>query len=203
MIRRAALLLLALLPVAQAHRLDEYLQATLLGVGPDGIRIELMLTPGVAVLPSVLPLLDRNQDNRISPEEEQAYAEWVMKDLELRVDGSAVRLRPAERKFPSVGEMRDGLGSIRLIFASNRTGADIRFTNRHLPELSAYLVNCLAPTTPGVTLGPPDRDPLQKSIHFTAAVPRPKGRIWSLVVVSLLASSVAVLSRRRKPTCCQ
>ena len=57
---------------ACAHRLDEYLQATLLAPDRDGVGVELRLTPGVAVLPQVLPLIDRNSDGRISAEEEAA-----------------------------------------------------------------------------------------------------------------------------------
>ena len=40
----AALLLLA--PPVMAHRLDEYLQAALLTIGKDSVRVELTLTPG-------------------------------------------------------------------------------------------------------------------------------------------------------------
>src|SRR5580700_10152994 len=36
---------------ASAHRLDEYLQATLIGVTRDGNDVEIHLTPGVAILP--------------------------------------------------------------------------------------------------------------------------------------------------------
>jgi hypothetical protein len=34
---------------ASAHRRDEYLQAARIAVGPDRVRIELDLTPGMAV----------------------------------------------------------------------------------------------------------------------------------------------------------
>ncbi|HEX3982849.1 MAG TPA: hypothetical protein VHX12_04075 [Acidisoma sp.] len=47
---------------AGAHRLDEYLQATLIGVTRDGVDIEINLTPGVAVLPVVMAKIDRNRD---------------------------------------------------------------------------------------------------------------------------------------------
>lgn len=45
-------LALSLVRGAAAHRLDEYLQATLIGVTRDGIDVEIRLTPGVAMLAS-------------------------------------------------------------------------------------------------------------------------------------------------------
>src|SRR5437773_12292644 len=47
----SALLALSLVGDASAHRLDEYLQATLIEVTPDGIDVEIQLTSGVAMLP--------------------------------------------------------------------------------------------------------------------------------------------------------
>jgi hypothetical protein len=57
----SALLALSLAGGAAAHRLDEYLQATLIGVTRDGIDLEIQLTPGVAMLP-VLMALNRGTD---------------------------------------------------------------------------------------------------------------------------------------------
>ena len=45
------LLALSLVGGVAAHRLDEYLQATLIGVTRDGIDMEIHLTPGVGMLP--------------------------------------------------------------------------------------------------------------------------------------------------------
>jgi len=41
------------------HRLDEYLQATLIGLTRDGVDVEINLTPGVAVLPAVMAVIDQ------------------------------------------------------------------------------------------------------------------------------------------------
>src|SRR5580658_4666732 len=86
------LLALSLAGGAAAHRLDEYLQATLIGVTPDGIDVQIQLTPGVAMLPVLMAVIDRDRDGRISPEEEQAYVGQVAREVELQVDGVPARL---------------------------------------------------------------------------------------------------------------
>src|ERR1700676_1340580 len=98
---------------AAAHQLDEYLQATLIGVTRDGIDVEIQLTPGVAVLPVVMAVIDRDGDGRISVEEEQVYAARVAREVELRVDGAPAALSLMESTFPALEAMREGLGTIR------------------------------------------------------------------------------------------
>jgi hypothetical protein len=151
---------------AAAHRLDEYLQATLIGVTRDSVEVEINLTPGVAVLPVVMAAIDRNRDGQISPEEEQAYASAVLHDLELQVDGRTEPLRLIESHFPSLEAMREGLGPIRLNLRADRSGHELRFENHHLPQVSVYLVNCLASQDKGLLVGKPERDEDQRSIRF-------------------------------------
>ena len=149
-----------------AHRLDEYLQATLIGVTRDGVEVEVNLTPGVAVLPVVMAAIDRNRDGQISPQEEQSYAAAVLHDLELQVDGRAEPLRLMESHFPSLDAMREGLGTIRLNLRADRAGHELRFENHHLPVVSVYLVNCLGSRDKGLLVGKPERDEAQRSIRF-------------------------------------
>jgi hypothetical protein len=151
---------------AAAHRLDEYLQATLIGVTRDGVEVEVNLTPGVAVLPVVMAVIDRNRDGQISPEEEQSYAAEVVRDLELEMDGRPEPLRLIESHFPSMDAMREGLGSIRLNLRADRAGHELRFENHHLPQVSVYLVNCLASQDTRLLVGKPERDEAQRSIRF-------------------------------------
>ena len=82
------LLAMSLVGGAAAHRLDEYLQATLIGVTRDGIDVEIQLTPGVAMLPVLMAVIDRDRDGRISSGEERAYVDRVAREVELRVDGA-------------------------------------------------------------------------------------------------------------------
>src|SRR3981081_3110600 len=87
-----ALLALSLVGGADAHRLDEYLQATLIGVTRDGIDVEIQLTSGVAMLPVLMAVIDRNLDGRLSAKEERAYVARVVREVELRVDGAPAAL---------------------------------------------------------------------------------------------------------------
>jgi len=86
----AAILLLATTP-AFAHRLDEYLQATLISVEKDRIQVEIRLTPGIAVLPIVLAKIDADGDGIISQAEQRAYAQRILQDLPLSIDGDPLR----------------------------------------------------------------------------------------------------------------
>ena len=208
-LRLVALRLLALMMVAlmlatsaSAHRLDEYLQATLLGLTRTGVDVELQLTPGLAVFPSVLPLLDRNLDGRLSPDEETSYAQWVAKDLELVIDGEKAPLRVVEMRFSSLQEMHEGLGSIRLKLHGNHAGTRLAFRNQHLPELSAYLVNCLAAPGDGLTVGRQERDEAQRSIGFVYSFEPLPGKAWISWLVGLGAAAAGgrvllVLRRHR------
>jgi hypothetical protein len=83
-------LLLALLGFPSAvfaHRDDQYLQATLVAIEPSGVRLQINLTPGVAVAEQVLAQIDRDRDGAISKNEAAAYAKLLKGDLTLRVDG--------------------------------------------------------------------------------------------------------------------
>src|SRR5579859_619664 len=108
----SVLLALSLVGGAAAHRLDEYLQATLIGVTRDGIDVEIHLTPGVAMLPVFMAVIDQDGDGRISPAEERTYAARVAREVELRVDGEQAPLSLIESTFPTSESMREGLGTI-------------------------------------------------------------------------------------------
>ncbi len=197
--RLFALLLLSAL-AAPAHRLDEYLQATLLNPTTEGIDVEIQFTPGVAVLPLVLAAIDRDHDGSISADEQREYAAVVVRDVELRVDGAVAPLSVVEAIFPDVATMRDGLGTIRLKLHSSRTGHGLRFENRHLPRISAYLVNCLA--APELHVGPQVRDELQRSIRFDyslgTAHPPGRAQLLTILIGVLLLGRVAVLFYRQR-----
>ena len=77
----------------QAHNLDEYLQAARLSLVRDRIALELDLTPGVAVAPGIIAIIDRDADAAISSEEARAYAQTVMSDVRLSLDGHAIGVR--------------------------------------------------------------------------------------------------------------
>ncbi len=200
----SALLALSLIGVAAAHRLDEYLQATLIGVTRDGTDVEIQLTPGVAMLPVLMAVIDQDRDGRISPEEERAYVGRVAREVELRVDGVPAPLSLIESKFPAVEAMREGLGTIRMKLRTARSGHELRFENRHLPQVSAYLVNCLAAPLDGLVMKRQERDELQRSIEFeysfgAGAIPGPRtawtalGPFWPAAIGMLLVARMAAM----------
>ncbi|MFL5606265.1 MAG: HupE/UreJ family protein [Gemmatimonadaceae bacterium] len=142
-------LLLALATPADAHQLDEYVQASKISVARDRVRVELRLTPGVKVLPRVLAIVDTNGDGVVSTDEQRAYADHVRGDLSLTVDGSRLPLHLVALGFPSMDEMMEGLGEIRMDFeaALPAGGGDrqLTFENHHLSDVSVYLANALVP----------------------------------------------------------
>ncbi len=175
----SVMLAVGLTTPAAAHRLDEYLQATLIGVTRGGVDIEISLTPGVAVLPAVMAAIDRNHDGLISPEEERAYTGDVGHDVALQVDGKSAPLRLTMSQFPSVQAMQEGLGTIRLNFRTDHSGRELRFENRHMPQVSVYLVNLLESKDKGLAIGKPERDPAQRSIQVAYSFADARGTSWA------------------------
>jgi hypothetical protein len=156
-----AILLLVGTP-AFAHRLDEYLQATTILVGKDRVQVEVRLTPGVAVFPFVFASIDTNADGVITDAEIRAYAERVLRDLSLTVDGDRLRLRVVSAKAARVEEMKEGRGGIQLdVDAEVPRGGQSRrlvFENHHEARIAAYLVNGLVPTDPDIRISTQDRN---------------------------------------------
>src|SRR5947209_14779733 len=98
--RLAAVILVSFGAPASAHRLDEYLQATLIAVEEHRVQASMRLIPGVAVSSNVLAVIDTNRDGVISQPEQQAYAEHVLRDLSLSIDGHRLTPRLASVRFP-------------------------------------------------------------------------------------------------------
>ncbi|MEO8564175.1 MAG: HupE/UreJ family protein [bacterium] len=155
---------------AYAHRLDEYLQATMIQVGKDLVQVQIRLTPGVAVFPSVLAAIDVNGDGFISAAEQRSYAERVLRDLSLAIDGTRMPLRLIASKFASIADMKEGRGEIQLDIEADvpRGGVDRRLTfeNNHERAISVYLVNALVPRDPDVRITAQDRSYEQASYRL-------------------------------------
>jgi len=160
-------LLLAFVTRADAHQLDEYVQAAKIAVARDLVRVELRLTPGVKVLPRVLAVIDTNGDGVFSSAEQRAYAERVRGDVAVSIDGTPIALRLVTLGFPDVADMREGLGEIRMDFeaAVPSGGADrtLTFENRHLPDVAVYLANALVPQDSAVRIDAQQRSYDQSS----------------------------------------
>jgi len=172
------LMLLALATAAWAHRLDEYLQAMRISVATNRIDLSIDLTPGVAVADQLLVVIDKDHDGRVSKEEGNAYAQHVLKDLRIGLDGKVLTLRLAEASFPALHDVRDGLGVIRIKAAApigQLAGGNhvLTLTNTHLPEISVYLVNALVPKEHAIEITKQIRDELQRNYHLEFLVRHP------------------------------
>ena len=84
--------LLSFAPYASAHRLDEYLQATRLSLAANQIGVEIDLTPGVDVATAIFALINTDHDGRISPSEADRYANQVVRETTLDIDGRRAQL---------------------------------------------------------------------------------------------------------------
>jgi hypothetical protein len=166
--------LLAVPSAPSAHRLDEYLQATLVAVEPDGVRLQLNLEPGVTVAEQVLKYIDRDSNHEISASEATGYTETLQHDLTLRIDGQAVLLSLTGSTFPSPTELRSGSGIMQLEFSAKfralAAGAHrLVFENRHFGAVSVYLFNAVRPVSNAIEITQQQRNRNQSTgeIEFT------------------------------------
>ncbi|PYQ52362.1 MAG: hypothetical protein DMF78_11445 [Acidobacteria bacterium] len=207
-----AILLLVPSP-AHAHRLDEYLQATTISVEEDRVEAQIRLVPGVAVFPVVFRAIDTNSDGVIADAEQRAYAERVLRDLSLRIDGHRLPLRLVASKFGAVEEMKEGRGEIQIDFDAAVPGGGpdrrLTFENHHQSRIAAYLVNCRVPRDPDIRITTQDRNYEQSfyALDYVQARPRPappslawlRGvRAWLGLATLLLFGRLAVVWRRHQ-----
>jgi len=201
----AAVILLSIGSPVSAHRLDEYLQATIISVEKNRIHAEMRLTPGVAVLPEVLPNIDTNGDGVISNAEQRAYAEQVVRDLSFTNNGKPLKFLLASIRFPAVEEIKEGSGEIQLELDADlpRDGPNrsLIFENHHERRIGAYLVNCLAPRDPDIRIMAQNRNYSQSfyqldfvdasvsaippSLAWLSGAGKPMGTVAFLVLVWL------------------
>jgi hypothetical protein len=193
-----------------AHQLDEYLQATLVGIEPGAIRLQINLTPGVAVAERVLGLIDQNHDGVISTSESAAYAELLKRDLSVRLDGRNLQLNLVALNLPEPGELHTGWGVIQMEFSVTPgafAGGPHRFIleNRHLPGVSVYLFNATQPGAASVQITGQKRNENQSTGEIAFEFhPAPNPSLTVAIVVSLAAlfvflfASMCHVSRKQR-----
>lgn len=194
----------ALLSVdGQSHNLDEYLQAARLSLVRDRVALELDLTPGVAVAPGIIAIIDRDADAAISSEEARAYAQTVMSDVRLSLDGQAIGVKLDRVEVPSAADLRSGLGTIAIRASSSvdRLGGgrhSLQFKNDHRPGGAAYLINALAPDDPAIRVLSQARDPIQREgrIEYEIHSSSPARWFWLFAVVACFPRQVVAFVRK-------
>ncbi len=186
----AAAILLSLCAGAFAHRLDEYLQAIILSVEKDHVLVSMRLIPGVAVASTVLASIDTNGDGVISETEQRTYAERVLRDLSITIDGKSALPTLVSQKFPAIEELKEGLGEIHIEFTvdlpSGGRERRIAFENHHRNEISVYLMNCLVPRDPDIRILAQNRNENQSFYQLDYAQLGDSSRLASLKVLSTI-----------------
>jgi hypothetical protein len=141
---------------AVAHRLDEYLQGTLISIGKNRVEAQVTLTPGVAIFPALVTWIDTNGNGAISAEEQSAYAGRILRDLTLKIDGRPLAPKLLSMDFPPIEDMKEGRGEIHIEFVADLPsgGPDRKLTleNRHQSQFGAYQVNALVPKDPNIRI---------------------------------------------------
>lgn len=167
--RRLAVLLAAGLllwgQAGWAHRIDEYLQATLLSLKPGQLQGKMRLIPGVQAADAVIAAIDQDGDGVFSDAEQRGYALQVLGDLSITSDTRKVEPRLLSWHFPEPAEMREGLGEIEIRYEADLPqGAGARtliLENGHLRAKSVYLMNVVAPQNRDIRIIAQKRDTLQ------------------------------------------
>ena len=200
----AGLVWLTLPAATLAHRLDEYLQATRIGIARDRIDLEIDLTPGVAVAAPIIDAIDRDRDGVASESETNAYAAQVVDGLSLNVDGRRLAIVLTGASIPRFSELREGLGAIRLT-ATTRLPAgapgrhELRFRNGHRPEASVYLANALVPRDAAVVISAQHRDGQQRELRIDYEIAsHPSAGLWPPLTAGAAATLAAGLVWRRR-----
>ena len=187
--------------LAEAHRLDEYLQAAQISISPDGITVDLYLTPGVLVAPAIDAEIDIDGNRAIDEGEAERYASRVLERLRLSLDGADLARRIVARSFPCVDDLERGIGTIHLaMFARvpQHIGSHrVRFENGFDIDNSVFLANALHPDSPRVAVRTQRRDSRQRTLDVDFDVSAPSW-IGELAVASAVVIGVAVGLRRRR-----
>lgn len=175
----AATVVLMLAQAASAHRIDEYLQATLISVEAKQVHAAMRLIPGVQAAPGIINTIDSDGDGVFSDGEQRAYAARVLADLGVRVDGLPARPLLQTLRFPSAAQLGDGLGEIVIEYnvalppcalqGQEHACGERHFSleNHHQRSGSVYLMNALAPQDALTTILAQQRNPQQSTYDIT------------------------------------
>ena len=166
---------------ADAHRLDEYLQATTFSLEKDQIRIDIRLAPGVLVVREVLAMIDTDRNGVIADVETRAYAQRLQRDLSLTLDGKPLRMRLLSSSTDDIETLEAGAGEIHFRFVADATSASAQrrlvFENKHGIAIASHLVNSLVPADPNIRITAQKRNASQSwyQLDYTLIAPLAAG----------------------------
>jgi hypothetical protein len=191
---------------AAAHRLDEYLQATRVSIDVDRISLDIDLTPGASVAERVFEAVDSDRDGVVSEREASAYARRVLGAIALSVDDRPAPVTLTGRRFPTLREMRGGVGTIHLSATAAvppATGPHhVSYDNAFSPDFSVFLANVLVPSDDRVRIGGQRRDFRQRTFAVEYRVTQTKQtrrRIGWLVAAFVVIGALVIARRATFP----
>lgn len=205
-----ALLAMPFVVPVSAHRVDEYLQAAQVSIGPEQVGLDLYLTPGTAVLPAVVAAIDQSGDRHVSDDEARAYAAIVLRQLSMALDGVAIPLELRAFDYPDADALAAGRGSILVRAAGQMPRPAVGehllvLHNRFRTPESVYLANAMVSRDPALTIIGQERDAdqtrltiryrLERSVPVWLSVP-----FVMAVVVGVSVMVLALLLFRRTLT---
>jgi hypothetical protein len=191
---------------ADAHRLDEFLQATRLSIDRNAIGVEIDLTAGASIASEVFGWIDTNHDGRISSDEGDAYARQMLRAVTLSVDGHRAPVTLVESRFPERDAMNLGVGVIRLravatVPAAGAGRHSVSYSNTHRANQSVYLVNALIPDDSRIQIGDQRRDRAQHglTLDYDVTMSATQSRTyWMLTAFAMVTFLGAARGLRNK-----
>src|SRR5215217_3150757 len=122
MIRSSLAVLGVILPGwANAHPVDEVVQGAYLTLAPGEVRLELDLTPGAEVADAVLGTLDPDGNCTVAEQEARAFAEDVLSQSTLTLDGDATDWALEDVIVPSLDALASGNDILKVMAAAPRS----------------------------------------------------------------------------------
>jgi hypothetical protein len=178
--------------VAAAHRLDAYRQAARLDVRRDRLALDIDLTPGTIVAPTIAASIDRNADAAFDAREQAAAAADVAQALDLRIDGARHRLTVTAATFPDAATLQRGEGTIRVrMRADHAIGSGthrVSLRNGHEPVPSVYAASVVAAEDSRIAIGRQHRSPDHRQLEFDVVFDSPSRRLsTSLALLGIVA----------------
>ncbi|MCW1968657.1 MAG: hypothetical protein KIH69_011155, partial [Anaerolineae bacterium] len=166
----ASMVVLGIATPVSAHPLDEIVQSSYLSIEGKRVGLEINISAGTLVAPTLAGVIDSDGDHVISDDESQAYARRLQSEMSLSVDGQVRPLILQKIEMPSWDLLSVG-ATIKAEFLAEAThGAGAHQTaliNRHTPANSIYQNVLLAPEDPRISINSQRQN--DKQNEFTVA----------------------------------
>ena len=146
-VRRSASALLAVLSgSALAHPVDEVVQGAYLFLAPGEVRLQLELAPGAQVAGQVVGALDPNADGEVTDGEARAFAEGVLEQSTLTLDGTVAAWSLKSIDVPDLEMIRTGNTVLTIAATAIRPEEAVRrheltYENRYEPTETLWMAN--------------------------------------------------------------